>query len=734
VKLPAFCLLITSAFIALPLATSAMLQPATITVMAGQNLQAAIDSAQQSDTIVVQSGASFAPIVLRAKTGTGTLTIKTSGTLASGVQVGPANENQIAKIVTPNEYPAIEAEADAHDYKLSGLIATNVGGSVFTPELVLIGSRSSGGPIPIPRLPNHITFDQCWIREATNDTTTPDSPNTTADRGFNISAPFISITNSRIAGFRAYKGSATSGAESSNAILLGGATNFVDINTYHESWFVPIFMQPSSDSANKATLTNPTYDPTSHTWAADFSNVANLAIGDLVAMKVTNGHMPLTNNAHPGEVVVFEVGKVTSVLGNHVSGISWGSFDGNLAGGNPLLQVPDSPGLAQWKGYTNQDILIQRAQFVINFAAAEYVWTHSGGSPTTQPRVTQTRAGNAPKSAVEIKSARNVVIDGATQDGWYTSFVLLTPRNQGNILTSGGAPWAGAFNIRITNNYVKRMQNWDRIYSLVIGGPQLEDNEFSNVRSGPVLIQGNLFASGMEEFFSSMGAADNVSVIHNTYPGSSLTGSSMIKAQGASSNNFVFKDNIVVHNNYGMNNQTGAPNAWLGIIQTGNVIIDNRAANTKIGDGPLNPRYPNDFIAANQAAVGWDASWRLLPTSPYKGKASDGKDPGVDIDQLMAAIGGAIPNPSRSPTPAATPTPTPVPTPSPTRLPTPNPVAPPINQCAIGQWCYWLLKSTHAQHVQVMNNSVAYFFVTRKRDLLTSSTSASGRTPLSVRM
>src|SRR5258705_13497586 len=185
-----FILSIFLGFFVLPLVTSAMLQPATITVMAGQNLQAAIDSAQQSDTIVVQSGASFAPIVLRAKTGTGTLTIRTSGTLAAGVQIGPAHENQAAKIVTPNEYPAIEVEADAHDYKLSGLIATNIGGSVFTPEIVLIGSRSSGGAIPVPHLPHHITFDQCWVREATNDTTTPDSPNTTADRGFNISAPF----------------------------------------------------------------------------------------------------------------------------------------------------------------------------------------------------------------------------------------------------------------------------------------------------------------------------------------------------------------------------------------------------------------------------------------------------------------------------------------------------------------------------------------------------------------
>jgi hypothetical protein len=241
------------------------------------------------------------------------------------------------------------------------------------------------------------------------------------------------------------------------------------------------------------------------------------------------------------------------------------------------------------------------------------------------------------------------VIDGATQDGWYTSLVLLTPRNQGNISTSGGAPWAGDFNIRLTNNYVKRMRNWDRIYSLVLGGPQLEDNEFSNVRSGPVLIQNNLFASGAEQLLSSMGAADGVSVIHNTYSGSSMPGNSIVFGQGAPSNNLIWRDNITSHNEYGFNCQI-VGGCWFGKVQDHNVLIDNRSAATKIGDGPLNPRYPNDFIAVDQASVGWDANWRLLATSPYKGKASDGKDPGVDIVQLMAALGGTLPGPTPSPT------------------------------------------------------------------------------------
>jgi hypothetical protein len=33
----------------------------------------------------------------------------------------------------------------------------------------------------------------------------------------------------------------------------------------------------------------------------------------------------------------------------------------------------------------------------------------------------------------------------------------------------------------------------------------------------------------------------------------------------------------------------------------------------------------------------------LSPASPFKGKASDGRDPGADIQTIMNAIAGVIP-------------------------------------------------------------------------------------------
>lgn len=660
---------------------------ATIAVPTGGDLQAALNAPNCGDEVILQAGASFAGnFILRYKgTCTGSdadyITIRTSdltGIPPAGSRINNQFGLSMAKLVANTSSPALEAEANAHHYRLIGIELTNIGGTTFTPDLVLLGARSSGGPIPFANHPHHITFDRCWIHEATNDSLTPDSTITTADRGMNINATDILITDCRIAGFRTFLSGNNVDVEASNAILFPNSARRVTVsNSYLEAWFVPVFFGGSSgESPNVATLSEVSFNSGTHQGSARFSTVQNLAVGDLVAFKTTGGRTPATNSSHSNEPVVFQVGKVTNIAGNLVSFSSWGSFDGNVAGGNPLLQAPDSPGQAQWNGYLNQDITISRNTIMINFNSTEQVWVQKGGSPTTQPRSTQTSTGSGPKGFMEFKMAKNVTVDGNIFDGWMCS-ITLSSRNQGNSLSNGGFPWSGLFNINITNNWFKRVINWDRIYSSPIGGPLLQDNEYTSVRSGPVLIQNNLIEMGVEEILSSFASADNVSVIHNTYPGNptTLNGKSLVFAHSAPSNNLVLRDNIISHNEYGMNCQIAGGGCYPGLAMNGNVIIDNRSDARKSGDGPLDSQLPNNFIALAQANVGWinpaAGNYRLATGSPYKGRASGGTDPGVDVDQLLTTLGGALPTPT--PTPSATPTPTPSPTPIPSPSPTPTP-------------------------------------------------------------
>jgi uncharacterized protein (TIGR03437 family) len=648
---------------------------ATIVVPAGGDLQAAINSAVCGDDISLQAGASFSgSFVLKYKgpcTGSDAdyITIRTSNLAAlpsAGTRITPSYASAMARLTTNSSAPVLEAEASAHHYKLIGLELTNSGGAVVTPELILLGGRSSGGAISFAQHPHHLTFDRCWIHEATNDTTTPDSVTTTAIRGFNLDATDIRITECRIAGFRTYQPT-PQGVEASNAILFPTSALRVTVNnTYLEAWFVPLFFGGSGGSSpNTATVSNATLT------RATLSSVSNLSIGDLIAFKVINGRQPAGATCANCSVV-FQVARVTGINGNVVDYVGQYNQGGSGTGGNPLLQPPDAPGLAQWNGYSNQDITIQRCQFVSNFNSTEYVWTHTGGSPTTLPRSQQTSTGNAPKGNIEIKMARNLTIDGNTFEGWHSG-ITLTSRNQGNSQTSGGFPWASVENLRITNNWWKRAPNWNRIYSIVIGGPQLEDNEYTSKRGGPVLISNNLFESGANELVAAFAGADSVTVVHNTYPGSSVSpGGSAINGIG-SNQSFVLQDNILPNNEYGIQNCQYASSCWPNKVQTNNVIIDNRSADGKIGDGPLN--YPNNLVATQP--VSWvdpaGANYRLSSNSPYKGKASDAKDPGVNMDMLQLALSAS----SSSPTPTATPTP--APSQSPTPLPTPTPTPTPGN-------------------------------------------------------
>lgn len=621
----------------------------------GTNFQDVLDNdAALGDTIILQAGAEYRGNFVLPDYGAGTnyVTIRTSnlaGLPPEGTRITNAYGSAMPKLVANSSAPAIEGEANSHHFTFIGIEITNIGGSTVTQELILLGARSSGGNLPFVQHPHHIIFDRCWIHEATNDTSTPDSIETTAIRGFNLNATDVVIKESRIAGFRTYQPT-PNGVEASHTILLPNSALRVTIeNNYLESWFCPIFMGGASgESANIATLSSVSFDTEAHTGSATFSSVANLSVGDLVAFKTTGGLTPATNGAHPSEAVAFQVGKVTDISGSVVSFQSWGAFDGDIAGGNPLLQAPDSPGQAQWNGYLDEDINILKNEFILNFASTEEVWVATGGDPTTDPRATQSTPGTAPKGFVEIKMGRNVLIEGNTFDGWMNGIVV-TSRNQGNALTSGAFPWFGIFDLVIRNNWWKRMVNWDRIFSITIGGPLLQDNEYTSVRSGPFTFTNNLVESGAEYVLASMISADDVTVTHNTWTGveTPIGGNGMIFAHSADSPNFTFKDNIVFHNENGQF-CVDLGDCWPtgGPIQEKNVIIDNRSSAAQIADGPLDSRYPDDFIVLDHDDVGWAdrvtgglEGYRLTIDSDFKGMASDATDPGVNIDALIVALG-----------------------------------------------------------------------------------------------
>lgn len=134
----------------------------TVTVSAGGDFQAAINSACLGDTIVLTAGATFVGnFTLPAKTcGTGWITIRTSaiGSLpAEGKRVGPQYAQYMPKILTPANVPAIDVQDGAHFYRLIGLEIGQQTNSTYA--LVTVGDN----PSSVAHMAGNIIIDRSYI-------------------------------------------------------------------------------------------------------------------------------------------------------------------------------------------------------------------------------------------------------------------------------------------------------------------------------------------------------------------------------------------------------------------------------------------------------------------------------------------------------------------------------------------------------------------------------------------
>jgi uncharacterized repeat protein (TIGR01451 family) len=141
----------------------------TITVNAGDDFQAALNSAALGDVIMLQAGAAFTgTFILPAKTGSGWITIRTSAPDSSlpppGTRITPAYANILPKILAPvNGVRALEAANGAHHYRLMGLEFSIAPGIVKTYSIVSLGEDQTS----LAQLPHNIILDRVYIHGST---------------------------------------------------------------------------------------------------------------------------------------------------------------------------------------------------------------------------------------------------------------------------------------------------------------------------------------------------------------------------------------------------------------------------------------------------------------------------------------------------------------------------------------------------------------------------------------
>ncbi len=236
------------------------------------------------------------------------------------------------------------------------------------------------------------------------------------------------------------------------------------------------------------------------------------------------------------------------------------------------------------------------------------------------------------KNLLELKNARRVLIQGnlfehhwaQAQSGFA---ILFTVRNQ-----DGSAPWSVVEDVTFADNIVRHAAAGINMHG--------RDDLHPSQQTRRVAIRNNLFEDiggprwgGNGTLFQIINGTANVVIEHNT---AVQTGKIIMTEGPAPQEDFVFRANLVPHNEYGIiGTGTGPGRDTLDKYFPGAVVEGNVIAGGSSARYPRSNLFPGslDDVGFRDRAHG---DYRLGDGSRYK-KAAGGADPGVDAVALVAA-------------------------------------------------------------------------------------------------
>ncbi len=249
------------------------------------------------------------------------------------------------------------------------------------------------------------------------------------------------------------------------------------------------------------------------------------------------------------------------------------------------------------------------------------------------------------KNLLELKAGKRITIDGnifeycwqGGQDGNAIGFAPLNPAGNSN------GTVAVLEDILFTNNIVSHAAG-----GVAVDGRNDEGNP--NSHAWRVTIRNNLFIDINESWGETYGRlfnvqdnTDRVTIEHNT----AFNSGSAVFSASPGNTNFISRNNIFMHDvTNGLSNPGDQPLnvSFPAALWTKNVQIAGGPENPYYNGTYSTPAHLGNYFPLNENAVGFvdyaGGNYRLASTSPYKGQATDGKDIGVDFDELNAAQNG----------------------------------------------------------------------------------------------
>jgi hypothetical protein len=524
-----------------------------------------------------------------------------------------ANGPQMARLVSPGSYPALRPAPKASGYKLSGIdITTSPGLSndKYVNMLCNLGRYASGV--------HDIELDRCWVHSQEDGT---DNPHITAKVMIDVEGKNIKLRKCRITTPGALIGNSNTFDNTAGVMMIDGPGPLEIDDCFMSAWFTPFFMGGGNLSTmNTATILP---NPTPTMYQATFSNVDNLSEGDLVA--IASGPLRTNDPADHGDPTLkelwYEVVKVIKIVDNLVKFVPWRGNIGHSpyapedSRGIPLSAPPVVPGGARWNGSNPGNVKITRSQFHINLSVAQWIFDNFA---------------RVPKGFFEIKCVDEFLLEGCEFTGWPATFAMTQHNQTGQ--NGGPNPWAIIRKALIRNFYYHP----DKKFGSQLIGLLLEDNVGTSVIGGDVNFENGIFTSGgwLGDFFGGTGVRFKHITCLNDGPWDE---GKLLNYSYIPLNDFQLMDSIAFNHEYGMHQ--GTPDATMPHPKiTSNVLITKKTnpyrPNCSNGGYP-----PGNFCPSSLDEVKMDiTTFKLQPDSPYKGKASDGTDPGADFDKIKAAM------------------------------------------------------------------------------------------------
>jgi len=498
----------------------------------------------------------------------------------------------------------LEAQSSAGNYQFIGIEFTNTANvpnnNGFISVMIFLGATGYGTWV------HDIIFDRCWIHPL-EDVTNPTSPYRSAGAGIAIDGVNNTIKNSYISGFTGFQSNVHSVSAQSNAMQISYGPGPITIdNNFIEGWGWNMMTGGSGalvNPANTATVTNATPS------GATFSQTATLLVGDWVAMPQA---LWINDDG------VQSLALVMRVTGINGTSVSWESGPNNF---DPVVtgRTPSNGARAQWRGVHITSLTVTRNTF--NKRQLWQDWVALYGL-------------NPPKAVWEMKDGSNVLFEGNTITMPPAAMVPMSVALSNN--QNGDSPWVACDNILVRNNLFRGLGRlstiWTYWYHPTVPG------------TGTVIVTNNLFDNTTKSAFMETGAPNGTGegwfFTHNTVRG--ITGAILFQLNiGTTTPNVTLRDNLMNSGSGWITSDANYP----GRTEDHNLLI-----NTSGGAAPA--FTSRDTIVANDSAVGFvnvtaaDAGgdyhgYALALTSPFKGLASDGKDPGVDFQALDAALGSS---------------------------------------------------------------------------------------------